>query len=284
MRTSAPRRGPAAGFSFIELITVVALMALITSSAAPATSSLFQRHREMVLRENLLTIRKAVSIFPHNLYDDDADSEVDEDSRGDMNHDGAPGIRGIDDDGDLKVDEDWARRTPFGSYGRPNPGFDWSCRRDDDEDGIVDEEAFPSDLNDMAMKVSLLHKAIPVDPTLNVASWDTVLLNSASIPNGPKLANNDLDWYVDVDSNFAFTKGVDHIVISTDAVFHAADDFVLVGSPSEGAVLVRLLDEDPRNHIDDDEDGRTDEDAADMLDVRSLNSAQGLNLTSYSEW
>ncbi len=272
------------GFSFIELVTVVALIGIITTAAAPVASSLFQRHREMVLRENLLTLRKAIARFDQNLFDDDADGEIDEDSRGDANHDGFPGIRNIDDDGDMREDEDWLSRTPFDAGGF-NMLYDWNVRRDDDEDGCADEEAFPSDLNDLTMKVPLLHKAIPIDPTLRVASWHTVLLEK-DVPGGVYLANNDFDWYEDVGVP-GFVNGVDPIVVSTDNIYSVGTDKILTDPGSnlaDGDTLVPLTDEDPRNRIDDDGDGQIDEDAPDMLDVRSMNSAKGLNQTSYSEW
>ena len=271
------------GFSFIELVTVVALIGIITTAAAPVASSLFQRHREMVLRENLLTLRKAITRFDQNLFDDDADGEVDEDSRGDANHDGFPGIRNIDDDGDLREDEDWLSRTPFVSGGF-NMTYDWNVRRDDDEDGRADEEAHPSDLNDLAMKVPLLHKTIPKDPTLRVSNWHTVLLTD--VPGGARLANNDFDWYKDVGAP-GWRLGIDPIVVSTDAVYSVGTDKILTdpgGTLVNNDPLKPLTDEDPRNRIDDDGDGQIDEDAPDMLDVRSLNSAKGLNQTSYNEW
>lgn len=281
--TTAPTRTMA--FSFIELVTVVALIGIITTSAAPVASSLFQRHREMVLRENLLTLRKAITQFDRNLYDDDSDNEIDEDPRGDANHDGYPGIRRVDDDGDLREDEDWLSRSPF-TGGSFNPAYDWGVRRDDDEDGRVDEEAFPSDLNDLTMKVPLLRKTIPIDPTLRTASWDTVLMKD-DVPNGEHLANNDFDWYEDVNGDDRHDSSAEPIVVSSDAVYSVSADKILTdpaGSLSGGDPLKPLTDEDPRNQLDDDGDGQLDEDAPDMLDVRSLNSARGLNQTSYSVW
>ncbi len=269
------------GFSFIELITVVALIAIITSAATPVASSLFQRHREMVLREHLITLRKAISNFHQNMYDDDADGEIDEDARGDANHDGYPGIRRVDDDGDLYEDEDWRNRSPVISSGKFNLEFDWNVRRDDDEDGICDEEAFASDLDDLTRKVPLLHKTIPEDPTLRIPSWDTILMIK-DVPGGKLVANNDLDWYDGAAGGFV---SGDPIVISTNNTYESVADKVLTtDAPTEGATLYPLTDEDPRNRMDDDGDGRIDEDAPDMLDIRSLNSARGLNLTSYNEW
>ena len=57
---------------------------------------------------------------PINGVDDEGDGLVDEDSSGDMNDDGSPGVAGVDDDGDGQIDE-----------GDVN---------DDDEDGEVDED------------------------------------------------------------------------------------------------------------------------------------------------
>ena len=271
------------GFSFIELVTVVALIGIITTAAAPVASSLFQRHREMVLREHLLTLRKAIKRFDRNLFDDDADGELDEDPRGDANRDGFPGIRGIDDDGDLREDEDWFGRKPF-LAGTFNLSYDWRVRSDDDEDGVRDEEAFPSDLNDLAMKVPLLHKTIPEDPTLRVANWNTVIMRE-DVPKGGELANNDFDWYKDDGDDIR--QDDEPIVLSIDDTYSVGSDKVLtdpLGSLTDGDSLKPLTDEDPRNRIDDDLDGRIDEDPPDMLDVGSSNSAKGLNLTSYNEW
>ena len=275
------------GFSFIELITVIALIGLVSASAAPVASSLFQRHREMVLREHLLTLRKALTHFGRNQYDDDADDEIDEDSRGDSNFDGYAGIMRVDDDGDMFIDEDWARRAPFLSNGKINYSFDWRVRRDDDEDGICDEEAYPSDLNDLCMKMPLLHKAIPMDPTIHAANWKSVIIKY-DIPNGTQMANNDLDWYHDNGTVNGAYDSQDTIVISTDNTYSVSEDYITTdpggAGLSDGDMLVPLTDEDPRNRLDDDLDGRIDEDAPDMLDLSSFNSAKGLNQTSYSEW
>jgi len=278
------------GFSFIELMTVVALIAIVASSAAPVASSLFQRHREMVLRENLLVLRRAISGFHANIFDDDNDGEIDEDSHGDENHDGFPGIRRVDDDGDLQVDEDWKGLSPTDRHGMLRSNFDWSVRRDDDEDAVCDEEAYPSDLNDLSMKMPILHKRIPIDPTLRIAVWGTVMLHDPAIPEGARLANNDLDWFFDEDGNGRYTKSTgaeEPIVLSLDATYQVAEDLVLRdvnGFLYPTAPLKRLINEDPRNRYDDDGDGRIDEDPTDLLDIRSQNSQPGLNLTSYSEW
>lgn len=275
------------GFSFIELVTVIALIGLVSTTAAPVASSLFQRHREMVLREHLLTLRRAMAAFGKNQYDDDADDEVDEDSRGDANFDGYAGLMKIDDDGDLYIDEDWARKSPFTSNGRINYAFDWRVRRDDDEDGVCDEEAFPSDLNDLCMKMPLLHKTIPMDPTLHAASWDTLIMKfdvDGSSMLAQKMANNDLDWYYDI-NNDGVRDSNEPIILSTDAVFSAGIDYVTTGTiPPNNATLKVLSDEDPRNRLDDDGDGKIDEDAPDMLGIRSYSSMKGLNQTSYCEW
>lgn len=280
-----PRR---AGFSFIELVTVVALIAIIVSSAVPVASSLFRRHREMMLRETLLVMRLAIDSFPTNGLDEDKDTRIDEDPRGDANFDGLPGIRGVDDDSDLQSDEDWNYRLPFDAYGSVNPDYDWSFTVDDDEDDTRDEEAFAADLGELAQKMPILNRRVPVDPVSRNITWDAVIL-ARTFTDFP-LANNDSDWYYDADGSTSFSDG-DPIVVSTDAIFNASLDRVLHRNlliqpppPPEDAVLVKLVDEDPRNGIDDDNDGRVDEDAAELVDVRSSNTTQSIDLTPYSSW
>src|SRR5438874_1032709 len=95
------------GFSLIELITTVAILAILVTAAIPTASSLFNRRREDALRESLVVLRNSIADFRYNGVDDDRDLRVDEDPRGDANHDGLPGLRNVDDDGDLLTDEDW---------------------------------------------------------------------------------------------------------------------------------------------------------------------------------
>src|SRR5258708_3784983 len=165
---------PLIGFSLIELITVVAILAILVTAAIPTASSLFNRRREDMLRENLVVLRNAIADFRYNGVDDDHDQRIDEDPRGDANHDGLPGLRNVDDDGDLLVDEDWASRLPFTDTGFPNPNYDWRMRADDDEDGVIDEEAFPGDLNELAAKMPVLRRTVPVDPTSGQAAWGVI--------------------------------------------------------------------------------------------------------------
>jgi type II secretory pathway pseudopilin PulG len=75
--------------------------------------------------------------------DNDRDGRVDEDMPGDSNADGAPGILGIDDDGDGAIDEggDQNDNDEDGT-----PADDASNGIDDDGDGAVDED-MPSDMN-----------------------------------------------------------------------------------------------------------------------------------------
>ena len=270
------------GFSFVEMVTVVAIIAVIVSSAVPIAGSLFQRRREIFLRETLLLMRQGIREFEQNLRDDDNDGELDEDPRGDRNRDGFPGIRGIDDDGDLLVDVDWKGRLPFTQSGSLNPEYDWRLRTDDDEDESRDEEAYPSDLFDLVNRTTILRGRIPRDPTTQQPAWGEKKLTSTTA------ANNDLDWsLVGYDPALVGTSSVP-VVISTDDVFHDALDVFLgpvsASKPADGTNLEQLVDEDPRNNLDDDEDGRRDEDPSDLADVFSLNSARSTNLTTYSSW
>jgi prepilin-type N-terminal cleavage/methylation domain-containing protein len=274
------------GFSVLELITVVAIMAVLVGAALPTASSLFNRQREDLLRENLTVLRSAIADFRYNAIDDDRDGRIDEDARGDMNHDGLPGLRGVDDDADLLADEDWGSRLPFDRTGVPNLSYDWRARADDDEDGVVDEEAFPGDLNEMAAKMPILRKAVPIDPTSGQAAWSMVHLKF----------NNDSDYTLGEGGKPPFRPGVDPVVQALPAPGSAADTtyvstssrILFAGRPAvelrPGDTLTPLVDEDPRNGIDDDGDGQIDEDAPDLTDVRSLNSRQSSNLTTYSSW
>lgn len=281
------RRFRGLGFSFIEMVTVVAIIAVVISAATPVASSLFQRRRELMLRETLLVMRQAIRDFEVNQRDDDNDGEVDEDPRGDDNRDGFPGIRGVDDNGDLLVDGDWRLRLPFLPDGRINSSYDWRLRADDDEDMSRDEEAYPSDLFDLVNRTTLLRGRIPKDATSNQPTWNLKLLRGAdtATPTAAQLdaANNDLDW-IPTAQGPTFELG-DSVVLSIDAVFQSAEDVVLAGAiPADGTALTRLVDEDPRNGLDDDEDGRRDEDAPDLADVASLNNELSTNLTRYSSW
>jgi prepilin-type N-terminal cleavage/methylation domain-containing protein len=283
-----PRRSPNRGFSFIEMITVVAIISIVVSAAVPVASSLFQRRRELFLRETLMLMRQAIRDFSTNLRDDDSDGELDEDPRGDQNRDGFPGIRGIDDNGDLLVDVDWRGRKPFIGAGQPgdgqlNPLYDWRLRADDDEDMSRDEEAYPSDIFDLVSRTTLLRGKIPRDPTTQQPAWDEKILAKFSL----EAANNDLDWKLLVPGGLIV--GVDMpVMASLDDRFFEADDILLnpsmAAKPADNTALTPLVDEDPRNNIDDDGDGRKDEDPADLSDIASLNTTRSTNLTTYSSW
>jgi len=68
-------------------------------------------------------------------YDNDGDGKANEDLAKDMNGDGAPGIAGVDDDGDGLIDEP----------GIPYSIADTEYPYDDDEDGIDDEDPVESE-------------------------------------------------------------------------------------------------------------------------------------------
>jgi prepilin-type N-terminal cleavage/methylation domain-containing protein len=271
------------GFSVIELITVVAIMGVLVTAAIPTAASLFQRQREDQLRENLTVLRAAIADFRYNGIDDDCDGRIDEDPRGDANHDGLPGLRGVDDDGDLLTDEDWSSRLPFNDNGALNLSYDWRVRADDDEDGIVDEEAFPGDLGELASKMPILRREVPVDPTTGQAAWQSVAL----------AINNDSDYRLA--SSDPFRPGIDPVAQSlptagsVDSTYQTTISRILFGGkPSveipAGTALKPLINEDPRNGIDDDGDGYIDEDASEMVDVRSLNDQESSAMTPYSSW
>jgi hypothetical protein len=259
-------------------------MAILVTAAVPSASSLFNRRREDMLRENLVVLRTAISEFRFNGVDDDRDLRTDEDPRGDVNHDGLPGLRGVDDDGDLLVDEDWGSRLPFADSGLANPNYDWRVRADDDEDGASDEEAFPGDLNEIAAKLPVLRRTVPVDPTSGQAAWAAVHLKF----------NNDHDYFPGSPGT-PYRPGIDPVIQALPTSGSVATSYsttssrvLFPGKPSvevrQGEALQPLADEDPRNGIDDDGDGQIDEDAPDLVEVRSLNDAESSDLTPYSSW
>ncbi len=271
------------------MVTVVAIIAVVAAAAAPVASSLYQRRRELLLRETLMLLRLGIREFPANLRDDDSDGEIDEDPKGDQNGDGFPGLRGVDDNSDLFPDVDWAGRFPFLPDGKVNGAYDWRLRSDDDEDMSRDEETYPSDLFDLVNRVSHLRGRIPRDPTTNQPTWKLkLLIGDLTTPSTlqAEAANNDLDW----SNNATRPLPVGELVLlSKDAVWNGIPtDECIAGTcsspPGNGSALFRLYDEDPRNGLDDDSDGRRDEDSADLTDISSTNSKRSTNLTTYSQW
>lgn len=261
------------------MITVVAIISVIVSAAVPVASALFQRRRELFLRETLLLMRQGIRDFAHNLRDEDADSELDEDPRGDRNRDGFPGLRGVDDNGDLLIDVDWDNRSPFASNGQLNLQYDWRLRGDDDEDMSRDEEAYPSDIFDLVSRTTILRGKIPRDPTTQQPAWDEKVLADFS----PDAANNDLDWIPD--PPVGVVGSTEPVVASTDDQWDPTYDVLLTSwGPPGGPNLQQLIDEDPRNGLDDDGDGRVDEDPRDLSDLASFNTTQSVALTLYSSW
>lgn len=263
------------------------MIAILACVALPLASSLYRRNRENALRETLLISRMAIRDFHRNGIDDDADSRVDEDPLGDANHDGFPGIRGAS-DGVRGADVDAAAQPALLKNGFVNPFFDARFRGDDDEDGLIDEESFPTDLNDLVSKMGLLRGKVPPDPTTGEASWRVIL---------GKL-NNDADWTV---SGYDPSSGPPTVIVRGPAgardaagVVHMKRDGggaivtqVLkprAATPNRGQDYVELTDEDPRDGQDNDGDGLTDEDSAEVIDVRSWNSSEAADGSKYSEW
>ncbi|MBI2942752.1 MAG: hypothetical protein HYY25_01000 [Candidatus Wallbacteria bacterium] len=264
------------------------MIAILASAAVPMASSLYQRNRENGLRETLLLMRMAIRDFSRNGADDDVDGRLDEDPRGDANKDGFPGMRNVS-DGIRGVDVDGAGEPAYLSDGRPNSRFDPRFRADDDEDGSVDEEAFPTDLNDLVSKMGILKGKVPVDPSTGEASWRIILAAT----------NNDGDWR---------SNGVDPTDPKKPAIIvlgppNAAGDHPLritaVLKPSPTSIpsgtspavssldplqFSPLVDEDPRDGVDNDGDGFKDEDSPELIDVRSWNSNEASDGTTYSDW
>jgi len=56
-------RGGAAGYTFIEMIVVASIMAILATAAMPLTRVTVQRHREITLRRALKEMRTAIDRF-----------------------------------------------------------------------------------------------------------------------------------------------------------------------------------------------------------------------------
>ena len=143
-----------------------------------------------------------------------------------------------------------------------------------------DEEAYPSDIFDLVNRTTILRGRIPRDPTTQQPTWGE---KSLRLSGSTTAANNDLDWTIPSCTPDKYGSAADcPVVASLDNVYQAALDVQLFGSGT--GTLVQLVDEDPRNGLDDDGDGRRDEDPADLADVFSQNPALSTNLTTYSSW
>ena len=149
------------GFTLVELLVTVSIIALIVSSATYLLSSVLSAHgqgiaRSELHREGILVmdritngLRKSTYLLIPNSrnntgeilafsgnYNDDNDCyfddalfpRIDEDPGLDMNSDSGPGIKGYDDNGDGTVDGTGAG--------------------DDDEDGLIDEDPLDGIDND----------------------------------------------------------------------------------------------------------------------------------------
>ena len=72
----APRQGPAAGFSFLEMVLVLLLLGILFAIAVPRYQAQIVKAREAVLEHNLATLRERLDQyradhdeFPANLAD-----------------------------------------------------------------------------------------------------------------------------------------------------------------------------------------------------------------------
>lgn len=63
MREQTGRRGFTLGFTLIELLVVLSVIALLLSLAAPRYFQHVDRSREVVLKENLATVRDAIDQY-----------------------------------------------------------------------------------------------------------------------------------------------------------------------------------------------------------------------------
>ena len=141
------------GLSMVELLVSFTIMGIIAVVATPLFSTCLDTYRvayarSMLYHEGLLAMERMTGgvrrctylLIPNNhntirnilafsgfvnddndyYFDDSLFPRIDEDLPQDTNSDNAPGIAGIDDDGDGNVDED--------------------SKGDDDEDGLIDED------------------------------------------------------------------------------------------------------------------------------------------------
>lgn len=158
------------GLTLIELLISMTIIALLGSVATATLHSCLEAHRygssrSALYREGVLIMERMTSqvrnctflLIPNNslrsrdilafsgTVNDDNDyyfgdplfPRVDEDCKKDMNDDGKPGIKGIDDDGDLSVDEDSDDNDDEGGSADNEDPLDGL---DNDVDGNVDED------------------------------------------------------------------------------------------------------------------------------------------------
>lgn len=70
----------ARGFTFIEVMTVVALLSLLAGAALPVAKTIVKREKEIELRRSLRVIREALDAY--KLLADEKKIEIEEDSEG----------------------------------------------------------------------------------------------------------------------------------------------------------------------------------------------------------
>lgn len=63
MHTATPTRKKADGFTLIELVIVMAIIATLTAIAVPMFSKSVNRAKEAALREDLMTMRQAIDSY-----------------------------------------------------------------------------------------------------------------------------------------------------------------------------------------------------------------------------
>ena len=56
-------RTPVPGFTLVEMLVTLAIIALIVGAAAPVLATVEKRHKESELRENLRVIRRAIDVY-----------------------------------------------------------------------------------------------------------------------------------------------------------------------------------------------------------------------------
>ncbi len=154
-------RTRASGFTFIEMMAVCTLLAVLAGAAIPAVNIAVKRDKEVELRRNLRTLREAIDAYKR--LADEKRIEVEEDSEG-YPPDLETLVKGVE-----------VSEAPAGEAGAGAGAGDETIAAD--ESGGLGQSAFgenPADRSgsagDQKKTVKFLRR-IPVDPFTNSTDW-----------------------------------------------------------------------------------------------------------------